>query len=96
VTLGISNGVIKPTTKEVADMRLKDHRYKGYSIYPSTYLDSKRWCVQTYHQTGVAWGEQDCPQANTLQEAKEIIDDLAVGEELVEAEIWEELTHNRS
>jgi len=34
-----------------------------------------RWTVQTYHQTGMPWSDEQCPHYPTLAVAREAIDE---------------------
>ena len=55
-------------------MKLKTHRYRGMTILPSTY-GLRRWYVQTYHQTGIAWAEGECRHFENLADARRWIDE---------------------
>ena len=54
-----------------------DHRYRGHRICRSSYVQSRRWYVQVFHHTGMAWSEECCPQFDTLAQAREWIDTVA-------------------
>ena len=57
-------------------MQLREHRYKGHEIRPSSWKESHRWYVQAYHATtGMRICETDCAQFHTLADAKEWINE---------------------
>lgn len=52
--------------------------YRGHEIKRSAYVDSCRWYVQRHHADGTPYDESACPQANTLDDARRIIDGLTL------------------
>jgi hypothetical protein len=57
----------------------KTHTYRGHEICPVQYADKAgqgyRWYVQSYHQTGIAYGSDCCTHYYTLAAAKTAIDE---------------------
>ena len=55
-------------------MENRKHKYKGQTILPCSYIDSRnqgyRWYVVGYHHTGIMYDEQRSPRYRTLAEAK--------------------------
>lgn len=50
--------------------------YYGMTIRRCGWADNPHggeWLVQTYHQTGVRWSDEECPHYDTLREAKAAI-----------------------
>ena len=59
-------------------MHTYQHTYRGHEIKRSAYEDSRRWYVQRHHADGTPYDESTCPQANTLDDARRIIDGLSL------------------
>ena len=56
----------------------KLHRYKGHRILECAWANEPhggRWYVQSYHETGTQWADEDTRHHRTLAETKEAIDD---------------------
>lgn len=60
-------------------MENRKHKYKGQTILPCSYADSRsqgyRWYVVGYHHTGIMYDEQRSRRCRTLAEAKDAIDE---------------------
>ena len=53
------------------------HKYRGQTIYPCERARGEhrgRWIIQSYHESGMPWADEECTHTVTLAAAREIID----------------------
>lgn len=55
-----------------------DRMYRGQLIRECCWAKGEhagKWIVQTYHQTGMQWSDEECPHYWTLADARAAIDE---------------------